>query len=158
MRSFRLRFAAFGAIVLTFATTANAGTTYYWYGADTTIGGAGTWNTTASYWSADSATYGAVVWPNTTDYDAWFAGTSGAVTLDGRNPWQFGEKELAAFRNQSIGFVFQDHCLLPQCSVLENVLLPTLAERRQSPAEAEDRARRHRAQTRSFPFRDLFAP
>jgi len=52
--------------------------------------------------------------------------TSGTVTLDGRNPYQLGEKELAAFRNQAIGFIFQDHCLLPQCSVLENVLVPTL--------------------------------
>jgi lipoprotein-releasing system ATP-binding protein len=52
--------------------------------------------------------------------------TSGAVTLDGRNPFTLSEKELAAFRNQSIGFIFQDHCLLPQCSVLENVLVPTL--------------------------------
>jgi lipoprotein-releasing system ATP-binding protein len=46
--------------------------------------------------------------------------------LNGRNPYQLGEKELAAFRNQAIGFIFQDHCLLPQCSVLENVLAPTL--------------------------------
>jgi lipoprotein-releasing system ATP-binding protein len=52
--------------------------------------------------------------------------TSGTVTLDGRNPYQLAEKEQAAFRNQSIGFIFQDHCLLPQCSVLENVLVPTL--------------------------------
>ena len=52
--------------------------------------------------------------------------TSGAVTLDGANPYQLGEKELAAFRNRKIGFIFQDHCLLPQCSVLENVLIPTL--------------------------------
>ena len=52
--------------------------------------------------------------------------TAGTVKLDGRNPFQLGEKELAAFRNQSIGFIFQDHCLLPQCSVLENVLIPTL--------------------------------
>jgi lipoprotein-releasing system ATP-binding protein len=51
---------------------------------------------------------------------------SGTVTLDGRNPYALSEKELAAFRNQSIGFIFQDHCLLPQCSVLENVLVPTL--------------------------------
>jgi lipoprotein-releasing system ATP-binding protein len=36
------------------------------------------------------------------------------------------EKQLAGFRNQKIGFVFQDHCLIPQCSVLENVLTPTL--------------------------------
>jgi lipoprotein-releasing system ATP-binding protein len=52
--------------------------------------------------------------------------TSGAVALDGMNPYQLAEKELAAFRNRKIGFIFQDHCLLPQCSVLENVLIPTL--------------------------------
>ncbi|MCM3872916.1 MAG: ATP-binding cassette domain-containing protein, partial [Pyrinomonadaceae bacterium] len=52
--------------------------------------------------------------------------TSGTVTLDGQNPFQLKEKELAAFRNREIGFVFQDHCLLPQCSVIENVLTPTL--------------------------------
>jgi len=52
--------------------------------------------------------------------------TSGAVTLDGRNPFALSEKELAEFRNKQIGFIFQDHCLLPQCSVLENVLTPTL--------------------------------
>jgi len=52
--------------------------------------------------------------------------TSGRVTLDGSNPYQLDEKALAAFRNQKVGFVFQDHCLLPQCSVLENVLTPTL--------------------------------
>jgi lipoprotein-releasing system ATP-binding protein len=52
--------------------------------------------------------------------------TTGVVTLDGRDPYQLPEKELAAFRNRTIGFIFQDHCLLPQCSVLENVLIPTL--------------------------------
>jgi lipoprotein-releasing system ATP-binding protein len=52
--------------------------------------------------------------------------TSGTVTLDGRNPFELPEKQLAAFRNKQVGFVFQDHCLLPQCSVLENVLVPTL--------------------------------
>ena len=52
--------------------------------------------------------------------------TAGTVSLDGRDPYQLSEKDLAAFRNQSIGFIFQDHCLLPQCSVLENVLVPTL--------------------------------
>jgi lipoprotein-releasing system ATP-binding protein len=52
--------------------------------------------------------------------------TSGTVTLDGRNPFELAEKELAEFRNKQIGFIFQDHCLLPQCSVLENVLTPTL--------------------------------
>ena len=52
--------------------------------------------------------------------------TSGTVTLDDQNPFQLKEKELAAFRNKELGFIFQDHCLLPQCSVIENVLTPTL--------------------------------
>jgi lipoprotein-releasing system ATP-binding protein len=52
--------------------------------------------------------------------------SSGTVTLDGQNPFALGEREQAAFRNRRIGFVFQDHSLLPQCSVLENVLAPTL--------------------------------
>jgi lipoprotein-releasing system ATP-binding protein len=52
--------------------------------------------------------------------------TSGTVTLAGRDPFALPETELAAFRNRQVGFVFQDHCLLPQCSVLENVLTPTL--------------------------------
>ena len=52
--------------------------------------------------------------------------TSGAVTLNGRNPFELDDKNLARFRNEQIGFVFQDHHLLPQCSVLENVLIPTL--------------------------------
>ncbi|MEP7270298.1 MAG: ABC transporter ATP-binding protein [Acidobacteriota bacterium] len=52
--------------------------------------------------------------------------TAGRVTLDGVDPHLLSEKDLAAFRNRKIGFVFQDHCLLPQCSVLENVLAPTL--------------------------------
>lgn len=55
--------------------------------------------------------------------------TSGTVKLDGRNLYTLSEKELAAFRNRSVGFLFQDHCLLPQCSVLENVLVPTLVAR-----------------------------
>ena len=50
--------------------------------------------------------------------------SSGTVTLDGQDPFQLKEKQLAAFRNKEIGFIFQDHCLLPQCSVLENVLTP----------------------------------
>ena len=52
--------------------------------------------------------------------------SSGRVTLKGQNPFLLSAKELAAFRNQQIGFVFQDHCLLPQCSVIENVLTPTM--------------------------------
>jgi lipoprotein-releasing system ATP-binding protein len=52
--------------------------------------------------------------------------STGAVTLGGRNPYELSAHEVAQFRNAEIGFVFQDHCLLPQCSVLENVLVPTL--------------------------------
>ena len=52
--------------------------------------------------------------------------SDGSVTLDGQNPFGLDEKETAAFRNTRVGFVFQDHLLLPQCSVLENVLVPTL--------------------------------
>lgn len=52
--------------------------------------------------------------------------SSGTVSLDGRDPFALSADGLAGFRNSEIGFVFQDHCLLPQCSVLENVLIPTL--------------------------------
>lgn len=55
--------------------------------------------------------------------------TSGSVTLDGQNPFALDERRLATFRNKEVGFLFQDHCLLPQCSVLENVLTPTLVAR-----------------------------
>jgi lipoprotein-releasing system ATP-binding protein len=55
--------------------------------------------------------------------------TAGTVKLDGSDPYELPEKQLAVFRNEKIGFVFQDHCLLPQCSVLENVLTPTLVAR-----------------------------
>jgi lipoprotein-releasing system ATP-binding protein len=65
--------------------------------------------------------------------------TSGTVTLDGHNPFELPEKALAAFRNTQVGFVFQDHCLLPQCTVLENVLVPTLVA--DSRSGAEQRAR-----------------
>jgi lipoprotein-releasing system ATP-binding protein len=66
--------------------------------------------------------------------------TAGEVMLDGRNPFSLDEKDLAAFRNRKIGFIFQDHCLLPQCSVLENVLVPTLvAEPRNGAYEASAR-------------------
>ncbi len=52
--------------------------------------------------------------------------TAGTVTLDGKNPFTLPDRELAVFRNSQVGFIFQDHLLLPQCSVLENVLVPTL--------------------------------
>lgn len=53
--------------------------------------------------------------------------TSGEVRLNGEDPFALNEPEQARFRNQQIGFVFQDHHLLPQCTVLENVLIPTIA-------------------------------
>jgi lipoprotein-releasing system ATP-binding protein len=67
--------------------------------------------------------------------------TSGALTLDGQNPYDLPERAQAAFRSRHIGFVFQDHSLLPQCSVLENVLAPTLA----TPGDAGGDERRARA-------------
>lgn len=53
--------------------------------------------------------------------------SSGMIEILGENPWKLSAERLAAFRNQHVGFIFQDHQLLPQCSVLENVLLPSLA-------------------------------
>lgn len=66
--------------------------------------------------------------------------TSGQIALGGQDPFSLDEARLADFRNRQIGFVFQDHHLLPQCSVLENVLLPTIAEGRPD-AAAIERAR-----------------
>ncbi len=51
----------------------------------------------------------------------------GSVLINGTNPFELNETQLAAFRCQQIGFIFQDHHLLPQLSVIENVLVPTLA-------------------------------
>ena len=52
--------------------------------------------------------------------------TSGTVQLDGSNPFALDAAGQSEFRNRQIGFIFQDHHLLPQCNVLENVLIPTL--------------------------------
>jgi len=53
--------------------------------------------------------------------------TSGEVTLGKQNVFHLNAAELAVFRNKHVGFVFQEHHLLPQLTVLENVLVPTLA-------------------------------
>jgi lipoprotein-releasing system ATP-binding protein len=66
--------------------------------------------------------------------------TAGSVALDGQDPFALPPRALADFRNARVGFVFQDHHLLPQCSVLENVLVPTLVGKT-PPGEAKERAR-----------------
>ncbi len=65
--------------------------------------------------------------------------TSGSVRIDQVDPFALSAKDLATFRNASVGFVFQDHHLLPQLSVMENVLLPAMAHGKPSP-EAVTRA------------------
>src|SRR5262249_20921985 len=67
---------------------------------------------------------------------------TGTVSFDGADPYGLGPDAQAEFRNRVVGFVFQDHCLLPQCTILENVLVPTLAApRRGSSADDLRRAR-----------------
>jgi ABC-type lipoprotein export system ATPase subunit len=71
---------------------------------------------------------------------------SGRVLFDGRDLSGLGEEELAGLRNLQIGFIFQAHHLLPQCTVLENILVPTLADARaggrKRRADAEQRGTR----------------
>lgn len=52
--------------------------------------------------------------------------TAGTVSLEGQQPFQLNEAQQADFRNRQVGFIFQDHHLLPQCTVIENVLIPAL--------------------------------
>lgn len=67
---------------------------------------------------------------------------SGSVILNGRDLAALSDDELAAVRNTDIGFVFQLHHLLPQCTLLENVLVPTLVHAPRAGYEsAQDRAR-----------------
>ncbi|MFM8534148.1 MAG: ABC transporter ATP-binding protein [Acidimicrobiia bacterium] len=66
--------------------------------------------------------------------------SSGSIDLHGTNPYALSADQLAAFRNREVGFVLQDHCLLPQCTVLEIVLVPTMVG-------AEDRTAAERAKT-----------
>jgi lipoprotein-releasing system ATP-binding protein len=69
--------------------------------------------------------------------------TRGTVFLGEQDMARLNDVELAAFRNRQIGFVFQAHHLLPQCTVLENVLIPTLASNdRAQRQSAPDRAHR----------------
>ncbi|SMP56569.1 lipoprotein-releasing system ATP-binding protein [Neorhodopirellula lusitana] len=63
----------------------------------------------------------------------------GTVSINGENPFSMSAKQRAVFRNQSIGFVFQDHHLLPQLSVVENVMIPSLATGRPT-SEHRERA------------------
>ncbi|HEX4589291.1 MAG TPA: ABC transporter ATP-binding protein, partial [Gemmataceae bacterium] len=63
--------------------------------------------------------------------------TRGTVRLDGQDPFALAEPQLADFRNRHVGFVFQDHHLLPQCTVLENVLIPTLVNNSAKKSEVE---------------------
>lgn len=66
--------------------------------------------------------------------------TSGAVSFDGKDIFGFTTPELDAFRNTSIGFVFQFHQLLPEFTALENVMMPALIAR-QTRSEAEAKAK-----------------
>lgn len=67
--------------------------------------------------------------------------TSGKVWLEEKNLADLGETELAAIRNEKVGFVFQAHHLLPQCTALENVLIPALARRNKVPEDLIERGR-----------------
>jgi lipoprotein-releasing system ATP-binding protein len=64
--------------------------------------------------------------------------TAGTVRLAGEDAWALDEAAIAAFRRRHVGFVFQEHHLLPQCTVLENVLVPYLAD---GAATADDQRR-----------------
>lgn len=65
--------------------------------------------------------------------------TAGRVLFDGKDLAELNESELARIRNRQIGFVFQLHHLLPQCTVLENVLVPTLAGLRRAQSGRKNR-------------------
>jgi lipoprotein-releasing system ATP-binding protein len=66
--------------------------------------------------------------------------TSGQVVFEGRDVATAGDAQLAQLRGERIGFVFQAHHLLPQCTVLENVLVPTLV----GPQRPDAASRAHR--------------
>ncbi len=66
--------------------------------------------------------------------------SSGSIVLDGERLGELDDDGRARLRADKLGFVFQDHHLLPQCTALENVLVPTLARSRAASAEAISRA------------------
>jgi lipoprotein-releasing system ATP-binding protein len=79
--------------------------------------------------------------------------TSGTIEIGEKTLTVLPEPELARFRNDTLGFIFQEHCLLPQYSVIENVLLPTLAfpaDRRATRARAQELLRRVGLQERTM--------
>ena len=63
--------------------------------------------------------------------------SSGSVLIGGEDPFAMDEQTLADFRNKNIGFIFQEHHLLPQLSVFENILVPTLASGKPTVADIE---------------------
>jgi lipoprotein-releasing system ATP-binding protein len=67
--------------------------------------------------------------------------TRGSVTLDGTDPFALSADDLARFRSRHVGFIFQDHHLLPQCTALENVLIPRLAAGGRATKEDAERAK-----------------
>ncbi len=66
--------------------------------------------------------------------------TTGHVVIETQDPFSLSEPDLARFRNRHIGFIFQDHHLLPQCSAIENILLPALAQSSPKASGADEAA------------------
>ncbi len=83
--------------------------------------------------------------------------TSGTLRLGDADPLALDERALARFRNRQVGFIFQEHHLLPHCSVLENVLVPTLVTRSDPGADAAEGAGRAREASRLARAKQLLA-